>query len=84
LDRENTISKLLQNNDKAEFLEFVNEHIEDSEKCLVIFMKPDGNGGLKLFAQQFGFKYVFELEGFTNWVANDTCILFSNDIEVEE
>jgi hypothetical protein len=74
-----SISELLQNSDKSMFMDFVNEHLGKSTKGVVIFALPKDRDGLQLYAYQFGNKYVYELEGFTNWIANATEDLFSNE-----
>jgi len=63
----NDIEKIIQQSDKAEFLEWAKDNISEAIKGMVIFAYDDGKGGLNLLARQFGFKYLYELNGFFEW-----------------
>jgi len=65
-----SIEEILQNSDRAEVIEWLTEHIGDTEKCLIILGIPDGEGGLDLKARQMGFDYLYEIQGFSGWVAD--------------
>ena len=65
---EMNIAQLLQNSDKAEFIEFVKEHIGDAVKCLVVFADANDTGGLDLKTRQIGFQYAYEIQGFVEWL----------------
>jgi hypothetical protein len=69
LSDETTIQKLLQDDDKVRFAEYVRDRIGDAEKCLIVFGVPDGKGGIDLKVRQIGFKYLFEIQGFLDCVA---------------
>ena len=64
-----TIDQILIGSDKAEFIEWVKENIGQAEKCLIMIGIPDGKGGLNLRGRQIGFDYLYELQGFSGWVA---------------
>ena len=64
-----TIAQILIGSDKAEFIEWVKENIGQAEKCLIMIGIPDGKGGLNLRGRQIGFDYLYELQGFSEWVA---------------
>jgi len=68
-DKDMNISKLLQNSDKAELLEYLTEHLGEIEKCILYVGLPDGEGGLRLRVRQVGFKYGYEIQGFVDMVA---------------
>lgn len=63
------IDQVLSPSSKAELVESVKDNIGLAEKCLIVFGFPDGRGGLQLKAYQVGFKYLYEIEGFSQWIA---------------
>jgi len=73
------LKELLANGDQAELVEWLRDHINGIERCLVILAKPDGDGGLNLSARQIGFKYLFEIQGFTDMAAE----LLHNEDELD-
>ena len=56
--------------DKKDFADFVHKHIGDATKCVVVFGYDDGQGGMDLKARQHGFDYLYEIQGFANWIAD--------------
>ena len=76
------IAKLLQQSDKAEFLEWVQEHITDAEKCFVAMAKPDGTG-LEVAVFQVGHRYKYELVGFVDWLQRFMDMTESDDDDRE-
>jgi len=60
---------LLKNSDKAELLEYLTEHLEEIEKCVLFLGTPNGDGGLKLRVRMFGFQYGYEIQGFVDMIA---------------
>jgi len=63
-----SISKLFQNSDKGELLEYLTEHLNEIEKCVLFVGIPDGKGGLRLSCRQVGFQYGYEVQGFVDMV----------------
>ena len=62
------IEKLLQQSDKAELLEWIQEHLSTAEKCFIAVATPDGEGGLIMSTCQVGHQYQYELAGFVDWI----------------
>ena len=60
-----TIQTYLKNSEKAEFLEFVNEHLPTSFRAIVLFeiRNPD-NGISEYKGLQYGFNQDYEIDGF--------------------
>jgi len=63
------IARLLQQSDKAELLEWLQERLPSAEKCLIATADPDDEGGLVIHCCQIGHQYLYELAGFADWVA---------------
>lgn len=81
-EENNQLVELLQNSDKAEFLDFANDFIKKAKKGMLIYLTPGENGTTVIQVKQFGFNYLFEVQGFTDMVANDTDLLFSNGSDI--
>lgn len=64
-----TITQILLESDKAEFVDWIKKNIGDAEKCVVMMGYPDGEGAIDLKGRQVGFEYYYELQGFMEWVA---------------
>ena len=53
---------------KERIVQWVKEHIDEADKCLVVLAKRDPEGGLQLNGIQIGFQYVYEIDGFVQMI----------------
>lgn len=64
-----SISSLINSSKKAELAEWLEEHLPEAEKALLILAVPDDEG-LHLIGRQLGFTHQYEIDGFLIWVGN--------------
>ena len=66
-----SIKGIMESSNKAEILEWLQEHIKEADKCLVVcgYHNSD-NQGLDIETIQMGFVYMYELLGFLEFVDN--------------
>jgi len=70
--RQTTIKDILTSDDKVKFAEWVSNHINQADKCVVVFGSHNSETHeLDITGLQLGFDYSYELDGFLR-IASDT------------
>jgi len=59
-----TIAKILEPQEREEFIETFKKNFNKAKKCIVIFGYPS-KSDLEVEVLQFGFEYLYEIAGFS-------------------